>query len=319
MSDNIVLLVGTGQMAVEYSKVLKALKINYKVLGNSEKSCDSFHYITGIIPISGGYEGYLNSLEEEELPPYIVLAINDEKLSNALIEFCKKRSKKILCEKPGALTKDKLKEVYDVSQKTNTEIYIAYNRRKYRSVTEAKKIIDADGGVLSFHFDFTEWSHVIEKTKKPETVLKNWLIANSSHVIDLAFYLCGKPIRMECFVKGSLKWHTKGAIFTGAGITDKQALFSYHADWKSAGRWSIEINTKSYKLILRPLERLQIMRKGSIEIEQKDVDYSLDTKYKPGLYKQVVSFLEHEENLMTIKEQLQNFTYYESILFSKSI
>ena len=80
--------------------------------------------------------------------------------------------------------------------------------------------------------------------------------------------------------------------FSGSGITNKQALFSYHANWSAPGRWGLELNTNKHKLIFRPLEKLQIQQKGSTKIEFiKDINYSLDEKYKPGLFLQVSKFL----------------------------
>ena len=58
-------------------------------------------------------------------------------------------------------------------------------------------------------------------------ILKEWFIQNSSHVVDLAFNLGGNPVEMKSFVSGGQSWHPKGTIFSGAGITDKNALFSY--------------------------------------------------------------------------------------------
>ena len=88
--------------------------------------------------------------------------------------------------------------------------------RIFASVLKAQEIIAEDGGVKSFNFEFTEWGHVIEKMDKPKGDLENWMYANSSHVIDLAFYLGGNPVQINCFTSGELSWH-KPAAFAGAG------------------------------------------------------------------------------------------------------
>ena len=40
---------------------------------------------------------------------------------------------------------------------------MAYNRRFYASTMKAREIIQSEGGVRNFHFEMTEWAHVIGK------------------------------------------------------------------------------------------------------------------------------------------------------------
>ena len=115
----------------------------------------------------------------------------------------------------------------------------------------------------------------------------------------------GKPNEICSFTNGNLDWHPSASVFSGAGKSDKNALFSYHANWESAGRWSVEVLTKEHRLILRPMEKLQIQKRGTIVQEfDESIDYSLDEKFKPGLYLQTKNFLENNfEFMCTIKEQ----------------
>ena len=80
--------------------------------------------------------------------------------------------------------------------------------------------------------------------KQSDKIKKAWFLQNSTHVIDLAFLWPAGP-KIYALKAGKLKWHPSGAIYAGAGITDKRALFSYHANWNSAGRWSVEVMTKN--------------------------------------------------------------------------
>ena len=141
---------------------------------------------------------------------------------------------------------------------------------------------------------------------------ESWLLANSSHVIDLAFHLCGSPLKLENLVGGGNKWHPSGSIYAGCGMTSSGALFSYHANWDSAGRWGIEIVTPKRRLIFRPLEKLQEMTKGSFSITSRVLDESMDNNYKPGLFKQVRAFLDDlgSENLCSLKEHEENAKIY---------
>ena len=124
-------------------------------------------------------------------------------------------------------------------------------------------MIADDGGVTSFNFEFTEWSHQIEKLDKPKGELEGGM-ANSTHVVDLAFFLGGVPIEMNSYVKVALPWYSKAAAFAGAGISDKEVPFSYKANWMSAGRWSVEILTNENKYIFEPKEKQDIYSDSQI-------------------------------------------------------
>ena len=45
--------------------------------------------------------------------------------------------------------------------------------------------------VLVVNFEFTELSYKFKNKGKFKKILENWLIANSSHVLDLVFHLIG--------------------------------------------------------------------------------------------------------------------------------
>ena len=92
-------------------------------------------------------------------------------------------------------------------------------------------------------------------------------MANSTHVVDLAFFLGGAPEKISSYVGGKLDWHPNGSIFSGAGITKNNTLFSYNANWEAPGRWGVEVITNKSRLILRPLEKLQIQKIGNLDPE----------------------------------------------------
>ena len=212
--------------------------------------------------------------------------------------------KNILVEKPAGVNSVEINQLAKETKNKNARVFVAYNRRFYSSTIKAKKIIKNDGGVSSFHFDFTEWLHLVEETKVSIKVKNYWFIANSSHVVDLAFYLCGKPDKISYYTAGSLDWHPAASVFAGAGITKNNVLFTYNANWGAPGRWGVEIMTNKHRLILRPLEKLQIQKHGSIHIDSvNDINYSLDEDYKPGLFLQTSNLLNlNYENMIDIQQ-----------------
>tara|TARA_Y100001935_G_scaffold255541_1_gene269312 strand:+ start:2235 stop:3203 length:969 start_codon:yes stop_codon:yes gene_type:complete len=314
MSDNLknkIWLIGTGQMAVDYFKVLNDLDLSFKVIGRGKASSALFFETTGFKPFIGGLNKFLST--DPEKPSHAIVAVGAEELTEITRQLLEKGIKNLLVEKPGGLDIRKINDVVKIVNEKKANVYIGYNRRFYASVIKAKKIIESDGGVSSFNFEFTEWSHIIEKLKKTNYIKEHWFLGNSTHVIDLAFYLGGKPKKISSYSSGGLSWHPSASIFSGAGVSETGALFSYKANWESAGRWGVEVLTKKNRLIFEPLEKLKIQKRGNIEVEDvRDINYSLDEKYKPGLYNQIKSFLSQNRDLgcIDIASHLKMFEYY---------
>lgn len=305
-----ILLVGAGYMGIEYAKVLKTQRVKFKAVGRSEKSAENFNKEVGIPAIQGGLEKWLGQNKPPELA---VVAVTEDQLGTVTRQLINAGCKKILVEKPGGLNMTDIKKVAQLAKNKKAKVFVGYNRRFYASTIAALNLIKKDGGVVSFNFDFTERSYIVEKLLQSNEIKKEWFIQNSSHVIDMAFYIGGWPKKISTYKKGGLSWHPSGSVYSGAGISEMEALFSYHADWDSAGRWSIEIMTPKTKLIFRPLEKLQIQKYGSMAIEDYPLKDTLDIDFKPGLYKQTEAFFKNHEKLLTIQEQIKHLETYSKI------
>lgn len=312
MPHNIVWIIGAGNMAKEYAKVLSEMKVEYFTIGRGEKSAQNFESEIGTKVITGGIQKYLRQTSDR--PYYAIVCVNDEELSKTTSFLLDNNILNILIEKPAGLTKKEIVTVVEKSREKKANVFVAYNRRFYSSVLKASEIIKEDGGIKSFNFEFTEWSHIIETLNKSKIVLENCLLANSSHVIDLAFFLGGAPKQISSFVSGGLSWHPSASIFAGAGITENGVLFSYQANWEAPGRWGVEVLTKNNRLIFKPLEKLQIQKTGSVLIEECAINDTLDKRFKPGIFLQTKAFLEDENSKWcTIEDQLKNLSFYEKI------
>ncbi len=306
-------LIGAGPMAQEYIKVLKGLKSNFTVIGRGKDTAQKCEEATGCEVIRDGIEQFL--VDTPKVCTHAIVSVGVEKLYETTKVLLEYGVKNILVEKPAGLYEEEFQDMVYLSKEKKANVFVAYNRRFYASVIHAQKIIEEDGGVTSFNFEFTEWEHIIAPLKKGKGVKEKWFLANSTHVVDLAFYLGGKPKEICSFTSGNLAWHPTSSVFSGAGKSDKNALFSYSANWESAGRWSVEILTKKHKLILRPMEKLQIQKRGSIAQEfVEDIDYLVDNSYKPGLYVQTKVFLTNKHHtLCNIEEQKQMINIYNKI------
>lgn len=306
-------LIGAGGMAQDYIKVLDSLDVDLSVIGRSSRSAKECENEANCKVKVGGLSKFLAS--NPVLCSHAIVSVGVEKLFEITKELLEYGVKSILVEKPGAMVQSEFNKLNTLSKEKESNVLIAYNRRFFASTLQVQKLIREDGGVTSFNFEFTEWAHAIEPLKKAEGVKGKWFLANSTHVVDMAFYLGGSPKEINCLTNGSLDWHPSASVFSGSGISDINALFTYQANWESAGRWSVEILTKENKFIFRPMEKLQIQKRGTIAQHfDESIDYSLDDKFKPGLYLQTKNFLDNNfDGMCTLDEQTRMNIIYTKI------
>ena len=314
MSDNVkVLLVGCGYMAGEYYKVLDALGIQTVVVGRSKEGCKEFTRKYQISAYPGGVDANLDLLENGIT--HAIVATDITELCKTTYTLIEKGVSKLLVEKPGGINEGELKTISEYAEQKRANVYIAYNRRFYQSTKEANRIIAEDGGLKSMHFEFTEWESDILNSIQSEVVRQNILLANSTHVIDLALYFGGEVEKISSFVAGQLHWHNNGCIYSGAGYTKENVLFSYCANWGAPGRWAVELMTSKHRLYFKPMEKLGIQQLNSVRVDEVELDYKLDELYKPGLFEQVKTFIldRKDRRLLTIQQHMNHLEVYKTI------
>ncbi|MBP2531512.1 putative dehydrogenase [Rhizobium sp. PvP099] len=290
-------------MAALHAAVLARIGVDVTVVATSP---------TRVEPLAEKYnmrvyaKGLASAIDELRRPDAAIVALPVDKLAAAATSLAATGIKRILLEKPGCLTATEMEGVVEAAERSGSLVVIAYNRRFFASVIEARRRIAAADRILSVSFEFCEDADRVAALPTASHIKENWVLANSSHVIDLAFHLCGEPSRWSQETTGSLDWHSRGADFRGLGETELGARFSYFADWRGPGRWGIEIVLPNERLILRPMEKLAVMPRGSFEALPVEIDDTLDREFKAGLYLQLMGFLDTDidANLPTAQQKL---------------
>lgn len=282
-------LIGAGPMAMAYADVLKDLDTDIRVIGRGEKSAATFKEKTGLEVRTGGLEGYLGS--GEKLPDHAIVSTPVDALAPNTKALIAAGIKNVLVEKPAGLTPEETQELSDFADKHDAKVYVAYNRRFYSSVMAAKKLIEADGGATSLRMEFSEFAFRIKDVPTAAHIKSQWLYANSTHVLDMGFFLAGYPKAISGTQAGGSNWHPAGSQFVGHGQLENGGLFSYHADWDATPRWMVEVMTPKRTLMFNPLEKLNERSPEGFAITPVELDDDLDTKFKPGLHAQTDAFL----------------------------
>lgn len=305
-------ILGTGPMGAAHLAALRSLGIEPLVVGRSEETCSAFRREHAVKVASGGIAAALST---EQAPDCAIIASPIPVLASDLTALIAAGTSRVLVEKPVALDRASIATLSQIASDARAEVFVGYNRRYYASVRMARSLIAEDGGVNSFTFDFTEVEERILPYDIEPEILSNWFIANSTHVVDTAFHLCGEPVRLSASATHALPWHPTSR-FVGHGLTESGAIFAYHSDWSSAGRWGLEICTPKRRLILRPFERLQQVWKGTFGVEDVAIQDQPDLDWKPGLVEQMRAFLSDAPNdLMPLAAQSSRFAIYDAIRF----
>ena len=306
-------LIGSGPMAQAYAAVLLAQGVAFTVIGRSAASAEAFHQATGVSVVAGGLEAALAKLPA---PEQAIAAVGVEQLAPVAQQLIAAGCGQLLLEKPGALHLAELEAMDAAAQAHGASVWIAYNRRFHTSVQKLRELVMADGGITSAVFEFTEWSHRIRPLLKAPGVKERWLLANSTHLLDLAFACIGLPAagQWQACHSGTIDWHPAAARFHGAGLSEQGIPFSYQADWEAPGRWGVELLTCQHRYLLRPLETLQAIPLGSVDPQPIALDDALDQQFKPGLYRQCEAFLSGQtQQLCFLAQQIKAFPIYTRI------
>jgi predicted dehydrogenase len=299
-------------MAREYARVLKELSCDFAVIGRSKETANRLAAELNIKVIYGGIQKAV--VCEPFKGSTVIVCTPVETLFNVSMLLMDQGVDRILIEKPGALNISEVNALREKAAVSNTLVKIGYNRRFYQSTLELVHRL-ANETLIAVNFEITEWSHLIEKESRSSEVKESWVLANTSHVIDLVLHVAGDISELNTFTSGSLSWHKQSARFVGAGVTKNDALISYFGYWDGPGRWSAEFVTTANRYILRPMEILQVQKKGSVEINPvENIDYDFDEKFKPGLFLQTKAFLNGDyTNFCSLEEQISSFEIYNRI------
>jgi len=315
-----VAIIGAGPIAIAYFEALQSLGVPAVIFGRGQMSADIFKKKTGA-PVGVGPLGeQLDSLGD--LPTKAIVAVNVDQLAGVTRELLARGVASILLEKPGGVDVEQVVELAE--QPGARGVLIAYNRRFLPSTMTARDIVADDGGATSFLFEFNENIPLVRTLDQHgDHIRRNWLYANSTHVIDMAFHLVGyagplpDTMELSARTRGDHTAAPPALSYAGCG-TIEDIVFAYHADWRSAGRWGVEICTPKRRLILKPLETLQEMLSGSFAMAPIPLAYSEDEGLKPGFQNMVRAFLSPQaRNLFaTLPDQARRLTRFSALLGS---
>ena len=200
-------------------------------------------------------------------------------------------------EKPIALSSKKIRDAIKIHAGINQYIQVGYNRRFYPFVEKIKSVI-SNGALRSVLVEIPESIDLNNK----KLVSKLWLV-NSSHVIDLLYYIVG-PLTIKYKKNKSLSGSTYPSSFNAILETDNGIPVHLIAEWNSSNNFGITFFIDNKRIVLKPLENASFYEGYDLVGQTKDRpirqynpklinSYNCEGKFKPGFDEQVKYFIDN--------------------------
>ncbi len=276
--------VGAGYMTTEHAKAFAAFP-EVEIVGFTSLTMEK------VKKLSDEYKAasFLSITEMYEKTKADLVIVSVPELSTReVLKECFRFPWKILCEKPVGFDLNDAKTIHAEMKKSGRELFVALNRRHYGSVRTLVEKLSDQKGRRYIHLHDQEDQISALKAGQPELVVKNWMYANSIHMIDFLSILGRGEITN---VEKVIPFNPEKPDHVLAKITYSSGdIAVYEAVWNRPGPWFTVVTTDDARWEMRPVEQLACQVYGSRKLEPVPGN-EWDTKFKPGLYLQATEML----------------------------
>ncbi|OUW95789.1 MAG: hypothetical protein CBD97_02340 [Pelagibacteraceae bacterium TMED237] len=283
--------VGTGYMANEYARVLtNEFKNQTQLVGAINRSSNSIKKFIKKYKVLKSYTK-LKEMMESSNPDIVIVSVN-ELSTLKILKILSNYKCKCLIEKPVGINFEESKQILKLNNNNFTPL-ICLNRRYYSSILNVKKIISNDKTKRIIKIFDQENPLAAKKSGKPTKVVKNWMYANSIHMIDLVYLFGrGKIITVKKINKTNI---LKEGITSTIIYFDSGDVVFYNCIWNRPAPWCVQISTKKYFVELKPVEEISFLSKKKRNWNSFKKS-NFDIKYKPGIYYLLSDVLKSKKN-----------------------
>lgn len=280
-------IVGAGYMAREHVRAFCGLA-GVQVIGVFSRTEARAHALAQEFDIPHVCSS-IDDLYARTRADLVVVAVTELSM-NAAAKACFAHPWLCLLEKPAGYNLADAEDIASAAQSSRARAYVALNRRTYGSTRRALEIIAASGGsqrLIEIH-DQQDMAAALA-SGQPEQVARNYMYANSIHVIDyLRVFGRGAVSAVDPLVE----WNPRQPGFVIARIRfDSGDVGMYTGVWNGPGPWAVAVTDSQLRLEMRPLESLIVQKRGERVRTPVDAE-PLDAEFKPGLRIQALRAVE---------------------------
>jgi predicted dehydrogenase len=217
---------------------------------------------------------------------------------------CFDRPWTVLLEKPAGYDLADATRIRDAVARAHSRAFVALNRRAYSSTRQAIELLRGHSSERFIKvIDQQDQQVAILQNNQPDLVARNFMFANSIHLIDYFRVLArGEVSGIEPIVRWSPE--KPGLVLAKVNFASGD-IGLYEGIWNGPGPWIVSVNTPEQRIEMRPLEQVTVQLRGTRSVTKLDIDPD-DTAYKPGLRYQAMQAMaavrKEPANLATIED-----------------
>lgn len=212
-----------------------------------------------------------------------------------------------LVEKPAGYDLNDAEAIALKARNELRQVFVGLNRRQYSSTINVINDLSKSNQTRLIHVYDQQNPRDALALGRPEPVVKNWMYANSIHLIDY-FKLFGRGEIIS--VIPIIKWEPNNPMFVLSKIIYSSGdIGIYESVWNAPGPWSVSITTQEKRWELKPLEKAAFQVYGTRHLEEIQLS-DWDINFKPGFRMQAEEMLKAIQgiphNLVNIDEALDS-------------
>lgn len=270
-----VAFIGAGYTAREHVRAFKALP-NVELAGiysRTRERAETLAKEFGIAKVCSSVE----ELHEQTRADLVVVTVKELSMGE-IAKRCFEFPWMVLTEKPLGFNLANALEIHAVAQARKRRVYVAFNRRMMSStIAVSDQLVEAKGPRFIKVQDQENQAQALQ-VGQPEEVVRNWMFANSIHIVDY-LRVFGRGAVSQ--VRAVVPWNPAqpGVVVVHVEF-DSGDTGLYEGIWHAPGPWAISATVPGQRWELRPLEQAVTQELGK-PVAPLPLDES-DKSFKPG-------------------------------------
>lgn len=311
-AECVVAVVGAGSMAKEHIRAFQDIPgvrvagIHSRTRTRAERLAEEFSVPTVTDSVA--------ELQFATKANLLVVAV-PELSTRGVMQDAFEHSWTVLVEKPAGYDLADATAIVEMARARDRKAYLAVNRR-FLSSTRAvlDELRTTDGSRFIQIQDQQDQAGALA-AGQPAEVVRNWMYANSIHVVDL-FRFFGRGSVTKVQPVRPYDAEHPGTVLAYLEFGQSGDCGIYQGVWNGPGPWAAAITTASKRFEIRPLERASVQQRG--ERKLKEIDQNpWDLEFKPGFRLQaqeaVNAALGRPTELPTLEDGLQSMRLIQEI------
>lgn len=306
-----VALVGAGYMAGEHARAFRDVP-GVKLAGIFSRTRNRAEQLAAEYEIPRVADS-VATLFESAQPDLVVVTVTELNM-NPVSRECFKYPWTVLLEKPAGYNLVDAEDIFANAQKKQSNVFVAFNRRCFGSTRAGLADLEKTDEQRYIKVQDQQDMASALATGQPEEVARNYMFANSVHLIDY-FRVFGRGKIKN--VDAVRRWNPDHPGVVISQVEFESGDFGlYEGVWNGPGPWAVNVTLPSRRWEFRPLEQAGFQLRGERKLVMVEPD-PRDTQFKPGLRvqaeKAVDAALGRPTDLATLADSLETMRLVDRI------